>query len=131
MSTAHSSIFIAETPGSSGDGVFCSPPQKGTSATCVFYIAVVAGGGDGPPMQLTATADVLSGVSLVSYNYYFVLVFHRVSFFYREREGGRESVQKTPFVCIISNRSSWIVFRSFGIFGTFGTFGTCTCINYV
>ncbi|CAM9660146.1 unnamed protein product, partial [Ectocarpus fasciculatus] len=48
--------------GSAGDGVFCVPSKHGA---CVYYIAVTAGGEDEPAMQLTATADVPTGVSLV------------------------------------------------------------------
>lgn len=39
--------------------------RNGQKGTCVFYIAVTAGGADDPPMELTATADVPHGVSLV------------------------------------------------------------------
>ncbi|CAB1114966.1 unnamed protein product [Ectocarpus sp. CCAP 1310/34] len=62
VSSADGSVFIADGRGSAGDGVFCVPSKHGD---CVYYIAVTAGGADEPAMQLTATADVPTGVSLV------------------------------------------------------------------
>lgn len=60
MSTAHGEIFIADGAGSAAEGVFCTTSDgedDGSLRTCVFYIAVTAGGADEPPMQLTAMAD--------------------------------------------------------------------------
>lgn len=62
VSSADGSVFIADGRGSAGDGVYCVPSKHGG---CVYYIAVTAGEEDEPAMQLTATADVPTGVSLV------------------------------------------------------------------
>lgn len=53
---------MADAPGSAGAGVFCVPHAH---EQCVYYIAIVGGGEDEPPMALTATADIPKAVSLV------------------------------------------------------------------
>eukprot|EP00903_Cladosiphon_okamuranus_P013133 g12248.t1 len=65
VTSARSSIFIADSPGSAGDGVFCFPSPQGQKGTCVFYIGVTAGGENDPPMELTATTDIPHGLAMV------------------------------------------------------------------
>ena len=64
VSSSHTTIFIADAPGSAGDGVFCIPSETG-GQPCVFYLGVIGGGADEPPMHLTATVESPSGVSMV------------------------------------------------------------------